>query len=352
MKVADSSKNVIIRDESELELHFRQFLTADPDLHWHLPPAADWQRLDHVELELDTRRVAFSPVYELKPSLPWLDKLKIHPATERPLIVTPELSSRILAACKEHSIAAIDLNGRCWLRAPGLLVDRGPLSGRSFSYELGPRNIFVGKSARIIRCLLTDRDRIWTQAEVVPRSKASSGLVSRIIQHLLSQGFAEKTGSREFRLCDWQGLLNEWVDSDHFPKRTRTTGYAGFFGSPQELAPRLQEWALAEKVPLAFTQWIAAWARHPYTEPSVCTAYVERIPGAAALERLGLRTVSEGGKLWLHVPDDEGVLTETQTRNGLTLVTDAQIYLDLKRTGLRGPEAAAALLQWEGFCRP
>ena len=52
------------------------------------------------------------------------------------------------------------------------------------------------------------------------------------------------------------------------------------------------------------------------------------------------------------MPDDEGVLTETQTRNGLTLVTDAQIYLDLKRTGLRGPEAAAALLQWEGFCRP
>jgi hypothetical protein len=45
-------------------------------------------------------------------------------------------------------------------------------------------------------------------------------------------------------------------------------------------------------------------------------------------------------------------LTETQTRNNLTLVSDAQIYLDLQRTGLRGPDAAAALREWEGFCRP
>jgi hypothetical protein len=44
---------------------------------------------------------------------------------------------------------------------------------------------------------------------------------------------------------------------------------------------------------------------------------------AANLELLGLRSVTEGGKLWLHVPDDEGILTETQTCNNLTLVSDA-----------------------------
>lgn len=347
-----SSKAAIIRHESELALHFREFLPGDPDLHWLLPPGGGQQRLEQVELELDNQRFVFRPVYELKPSLPWLENLSGSPSSLRPLMVAPELSSRIVAACKEHGIAAIDLNGRCWLRAPGLLVDRRPLPGRSFSYELEPRNIFVGKSARIVRCLLTDRDRTWTQAELVPRTKASSGLVSRIVQHLINQGFVEKTRAREFRLRDWHGLLDEWVESDRFPKRTRTTTYAGYFGPPQEMAQRLQQWAAAEKVPLAFTQWIAAWTRHPHTEPMVCSAYVERLPDAPTLEQLGLRPVTEGGKLWLHVPDDEGILTETQTRSGLTLAADAQIYLDLKRTGLRGPEAAAALREWEGFCRP
>ncbi len=267
------------------------------------------------------------------------------------MVVTPELSPRLVAACKELGIAAIDLNGRAWLRAHGLLVDRRPLPDRSFRYELEPRNIFVGKSARIVRCLLTDRDHTWTQAEIVPRTGASSGLVSRIVQHLIRQGFAEKITARAFRLRDWHGLLDEWVESDRFSKRTRTTLYAGIFGPPRELALRLQQWAEVEKVPLAFTQWIAAWTRHPFTEPVVCSAYVARLPEAAALEQLGLRPISEGGKLWLHVPDDESILSETQHRGGLTLVTDAQIYLDLQRTGLRGPDAAAALREWEGFCR-
>lgn len=352
MKKRDSSKGAIIRHESELALHFREFLPEDPDLRWHLPSGGDWQRLEHVELELDSQRLAFRPVYELKPSIPWLETLQVSPSVPPLLVLTAELSPRIVATCKKRGIAAIDLNGRVWLRAPGLLVDRSPLPGRSFSYELEPRNIFEGKSARIVRCLLADRDRTWTQAEIVPRTKASSGLVSRIVQHLISQGFVEKTSTRGFCLRDWHGLLDEWAKSDRFRKRTRTALYAGLFGSPQELAHRFQQRAKKENIPLAFTQWIAAWFRHPYTEPVVCSAYVARLPDTPTLEQLGLRAVTEGGKLWLHVPDDEGILTETQTSNNLTLVSDAQIYLDLQSTGLRGSDAAAALREWGGFCRP
>ena len=258
----------------------------------------------------------------------------------------------MLECCKRRGIAAIDLNGRTWLRAPGLLVERPPLAGRSFSYELEPRNIFVGKSARIVRCLLTDRDRLWTQAEIVPRTDASSGLVSRIVQHLTSQGFAEKVSAREFKLRDHLALLDAWVESDQFAKRTRTTRYAGHIGQSVEFAHRIQNWAQNEGISIAFTQWIAAWLRHPFTEPVVASAYISRLPEASTLEALDLRPVAEGGKLWLHVPDDDGLFIETQTCEQLTLATDAQIFLDLRKTGLRGPDQAAALRNWEGFCRP
>lgn len=165
-------------------------------LHWTFgaesqTPASG--ELDPLALEFDGSRFEFRLLYALKPSVPWVEKLELSSSWPRLLLVTPELSQRVLEACAERNVAAIDLNGRVWLRAPGLLVDRGPLQGRSFSYELEPRNIFVGKSARIVRGLLTDRDRIWTQAEIVRRTGASSGLVSRIIQHLIGQGFVEKT---------------------------------------------------------------------------------------------------------------------------------------------------------------
>ena len=353
MNTTDLSKQADIRHESELVRHFRQLVEADPDFRWQAPPDAPTHgRLPWIELAIDDRSQRFKLVYSLKPSLPELESLLANwKEPDPPLLVAPELSQRVLELCHRKPLAAIDLNGRTYIRAPGILVDRRPLPGRDFRFQLEPRNVFVGKSARIIRTLLTDRDRAWSQSELVHRTKASSGLVSRIVQHLISQGFIEKQTAREFRLSNPLELIAAWVRADDLNQRTTTTRYTTFGGSPIEIARQLHSWAAEQSVPIAFTQWLAASLRHPYTEPVVTSAYVARLPEAATLERLGLRPVSDAGKVWLLVPDDEGVFLETRTIQELPLATDAQIYLDLQKTGLRGPDQAAALRNWEGFCR-
>jgi len=353
VKALDFSKQTDIRYESELAHHFRQLIEADPDLQWHVPPESAPAPRQWVELRLDDRSERFKPLYRLKPSVPELEsQAERWDAPNPTLLVVPELSPRVLDLCRQKRLAAIDLNGRAYIRLTGLLVDRRPLPGRNFRFRLEPRNVFVGKSARIIRTLLTDRDRLWVQSELVNRTKASSGLVSRIVQHLISQGFVERQGSREFRVHDPLGLTDAWVKADAFARRNTTTYYTAFGGAPLEIALRLHSWAKEQSARIAFTQWIAAWLRHPYTEPPLVCAYVARLPEAPALDQLGLRPVNEVGKLWLHVPDDEGVLLETQTLRDLPLASDAQIYVDLQHTGLRGPDQAAALRNWEGFCRP
>lgn len=351
MRKPISSKNVTIRHEGELKKHFRALLREDPVLDWEKADPAPEEKGERVALTVDGKSHAFQVIYALQPSLPWVEKFQSGSA-EPPLLVTPNLNARILGTCRDHGISAIDLNGRAWLRGPGLLVDRAPLPGRAFRFEREPGNIFVGKSERIIRCLLTDRDAVWTQAEVIGRTHTSSGLVSRIFQHLVGQGFLEKRSPREFVLREPLALLDEWAAADRFSKRTQTTLYSGYFSSPIELAKRIQEWGATESVSVVFTQWIAAWVRRPFTDPPNCTAYVSRLPEQATLESLGLRPVDEGGKLRLYLPQDDGIFLETRDQDGLPLATDAQIYLDLQGTGLRGPEAAQNLREWEGFCRP
>ena len=353
MKTTDTSKNAAIRHESELVHHFRQLIDDEPELKWNLPSAtAANERLPWVALELDAHPLRFKPVYSLKPSIPELESILAGwKETLLPLLVAPELRPWILDFCREKRLAAVDLNGRTYLRAEGLLVDRRQLPGRDFRFELEPRNVFVGKSARVIRGLLTERDRVWTQSELVERTKASSGLVSRIVQHLISQSFIEKQSPREFHLSNPLGLIDAWVKADDFHRRSPATRYTAFGGSPIEIAHQLHAWAGEQSVPIAFTQWIAGWLRHPYTEPVLTSAYVSRVPEDATLERLGFRHVTDAGKVWLLVPDDEGVFLETQETQGLPLASDAQVYLDLQRTGLRGPDQAAALRNWEGFCR-
>ena len=350
MKKELFSKIIPIRHETELVQRFHALLPQDEVLRWQITSKRRDGAATTVELSFDGKKFPFDVIYELKPGFPWLAKLPSHP-DEPLLLVTPELSPRVLAYCQDHGISALDLNGRAWLRADGLLVDRPAVAGRNFRHEIEPRNIFDGKSVRIIRSLLTDVARTWTQAELIKRTDASAGLVSRIITHLVGQGYLEKISAREFRLRKNPSLLDAWAKSDSFARRTQTYRYTGFLGSPGELSHLFQKWAIGAGVTVSFTRWIAAWVKCPYTEPVLASAYISRLPDADELKALGLRQVQEGGDLWLHLPDDDGIFLETQEINGLRLTTDAQIYIDLQSTGLRGPDAANALRESDHFCK-
>lgn len=90
----------------------------------------------------------------------------------------------------------------------------------------------------------------------------------------------------------------------------------------------------------------------PELEPPLVSLYVPQLPAPDLLDALGLRPVTDGGRVWFHLPNDEGVFRETRVVDKLPLVSDAQIYLDLQNTGLRGPEQARALRESTVFCRP
>jgi hypothetical protein len=103
---------------------------------------------------------------------------------------------------------------------------------------------------------------------------------------------------------------------------------------------------------ILFTQWTAASLRRPGApEPPVTSAHVSYLPTQGQMEALGLRPVTEGGNVWLLLPRDDGIFLESRTVDGLPLTTDAQICLDLLRAGHAGAAEAAALREWEGFCR-
>lgn len=341
----DTSKKVIIRHASELAYEFRR-LTESAHL-----PACHWEG-NWVIVEVDGVSHSFFPRYELKPGAALIENLAVESPEGRTLLVAVELSSRLVEVCRGRGLSVADLNGRLYLRGPGLLVDLISHRDHRFVHEVEPRNVFVGKSAALVRTLLTDLDRTWTQDEVQKRSDASSGLASRVFGYLVSQGFLEKLSAREYRLKDAQGLVDAWCRADKFADRASSVQYATFGSSTASVACKLVEWTRSrEKISIAFTRWFAGWLRVPYTEPVVLSAYVSRLPTQEEARALGLSQVSDGGNVVLHVPNEIGVFRETQLAGELPLVSDAQIVVDLKNTGLRGPDQAKALRESPKFCR-
>jgi hypothetical protein len=229
-----------------------------------------------------------------------------------------------------------------------LVVERDAKTLR-FRAAIASPDPFSVKSSRLVRTLLAHREREWSHKELVERTGLSKGLVSRLSSYLIEQGLLAQE-KRALRVKQWDGLLDAWTTKDDWLGRTTVHQYSLVESDLEGVARRLVE-TFPGSESLVFTQWFAANLRHPYTIPPVVTAYVARFSGERIERELRARRVTDGGTLWLVVPKDDGVFRETQRVGEFTLACDTQIYLDLLRAGLRGPEQARALRDWSGFGR-
>jgi len=341
--------NRSIHYQSDLKQAFRQLVLEDKRVSWTLDEASFG-----LSLQFDTHLCFFAPIFVVSPTFAHItDALQSSaPNRPRPLLVVPRLSTSLLQACRKRELSVIDLNGRTYLRSTGLLIELDRLPNREFRFEAEPKNVFRGKSARIVRTLLAEPNREWSQAQIVDRTEVTQGLVSRILNHLVRHSLLRKLDSRRYVVASPKDLLEAWENTDDFGQRNTTYRFSSLDPDLLVLSKKLQTTLSHHGIRSAFTQWIAAWHRIPYTDLTVTSLYVPYLPSSDILDKLDLHPVADVGRVWFHIPSDEGVFRETQERGGLSLVCDAQIYLDLQKTGLRGQEQAKALLEWPGFLLP
>jgi hypothetical protein len=351
-KTFDLSKRKTISTETQLRQAAKKALEGDELLRWRWKAfALTWERGADALLELclDGRRLVFEVEFKLTPTLREVERLAKRGGKRPGLLIAPSLSEVLVQHCRERQLSCVDLNGRQWIRAKGILIDRKQFKENSFRLKLTPPDAFQLKSSRLARALLSQPDRQWTQRELVERTGLSPGLISRLVRHLANEGLVTQD-KRTLRATRTGALLDAWAASDAWAKRTTTRQYSLVESDVETVARRLVQTFPAGEA-LVFTQWFAANLRHPYTIPPVVSAYVERFPEEQVEHELRARPVAEGGTLWLVVPKDDGVFRETQPVGDFTLACDAQIYLDLLHAGLRGPEQAQALREWDGFGR-
>ena len=347
------SKRRAIITEAHLRDAARALLAKDPVLRWRWKvwePKRERGADAVAELLLDGRRFTFEVEFKLVPTVRDTDRLAAQSGRRPWLLIAPFLSETLVAHCRERGLNCVDLNGRIWLRAQGLLVERAARESLQVRPSQPSPDVFSLKSSRLPRALLSHPGRSWSQKDLVERTGLSPGLVSRLVRHLVDEGFVEET-LRTLVLKRADALLDAWARQDDWVRRTTVRQYSLLEADLNAVAHKLRA-AFPTGTRLLFTQWFAANLRHPYTTPPVVSAYVSEFFDEQVERALNARRVVDGGTLWLIVPKDAGVFRETQSAGGFTVACDAQIYLDLLHVGLRGPDQATALREWEGFGRP
>jgi hypothetical protein len=256
------------------------------------------------------------------------------------ILVAPYLSDASRQICKEAGIGCADLAGNAFLSFKNIFIDR---SGRPnpFIVTRISKSVFSPKSSRILRVLLSDPSKRWYVEDLSREARISIGLTSRVKQALLSEEWI-KEENKSFYLVKPEEVLNQWVNNYSYGKNQSFSFYSGL--SEDQLETAIKKECVKKKYRYGLALFSGARKVAPFVRFMRFFSYVDgNIEDI--LKALQLKKVETGANVTFLQPYDDGVFYGLQEIKGINVVSDIQLYLDLKSYKGRGEEAAQAILE-------
>ena len=250
--------------------------------------------------------------------------------------VTPSIKE----LCQESGLGFFDFAGNCRLVFDDLFIERETPTGPLEKKQL--RSLFAPMAARALRRLFNEPHRVWKVMTLAEEASVSPATVSLLKDKLIGDEYVREQDDG-FVLQRPARLLQAWASQYRF-KHTKFVYYSR---EPQEeLERRFSDYCWENNFDYAFTLFSGARRIAPFTR-GVTQSHAYLGDGLTALkfaEVAQLKPV-DSGNFTLILPDDLDLLFGRQQVDGVTVVSDIQLYLDLTSHPTRGEENAEYLLE-------
>lgn len=252
-----------------------------------------------------------------------------------PILVAPFFSERGMELCEKSDIGCIDLSGNAYIKFDNIFIN---LWGNDNKYRIQrkQKNLFSQKSYWVIRCMLNDPKKKWTMQELSNNSFVSLAQVYKVLEGLEADNYVEKKRGA-IKLSDPTGLLNLLINYYRYDDQ-KVMGYYSPFKSYSQVFPKLRQ---IPECDYAVTLGAAAQLILPAVRSTDVYIYVDKTE--TVKNALELESVEFGGNVYLITPKDDGILRSAQTIDGVKVVSNLQLYLDLYNYPQRGREQADAI---------
>ena len=240
--------------------------------------------------------------------------------------------------CKEQNVGYMDLVGNVYLRFDSVFVDRS--GADTFKREFrGVKQLLAPKATRVIRALLSS-DGPKTISSLATECGMSPAGVYWVMRLLLDKGFIERDEKKRIILVKSEELLGTWSGGWNMQKNS-VFRYFSFERTPEDIIKKLAEFGKKNKLRYGLTLMAGSSLVAPFVRYEDVWAYVEDAEVWA--KGLDLKPVDGGANVILVKPYDEGVFTGLQDINGLSVVSNIQLYVDLYNYPARGRQQAEFL---------
>lgn len=260
-----------------------------------------------------------------------------------PFIAGRFFGERARQAIKEEDVGLIDLAGNFYLHFDDIyiekIVDKNPFTQRS-----SLQNLFAPVSSRVARALLVERERVWSQQEIAEETGVSLGQANTVIRRMVKEEFLEKEKRGSYRLLKPGELLNEWTKAYKQDQNKRFVFYS-FEKDLDKLTGKVGAISKKNNMDYALGYFSGALKVAPFIRGFNKVQFFARSSDELDQykKELELSPVESGANIEIFLPYDEGVFYKLQDIDGIKIVSNIQLYLDLVNNPARGREQAQHL---------
>lgn len=261
-----------------------------------------------------------------------------------PIIVAPALNAEARQICKQSAQAYLDLSGNAWIDFGPMLIEK-EVPKNLFPHEARNRSPFADKASLVLRYLLDKRDHEGRVLEIAKGAHLSPGYASKLVRAAEKLNYLSIQSDGLCRLRNIREMLGDWSASYHWQKNE----LASYYVLPNRVGKLDQALraALAGRADYALSLHGGNNAVEPYVLSDVWHIYAfGNELSSHLMRRLSLDPVGRDvGNVVLMKPYyRRSVLYGARDIQGFRVVSDLQLYLDLRHYPVRGQEAADAIL--------
>lgn len=335
-----------------LERHLKPLvanLLSQANIPWSFRSGAQ----HHADLEIRIGKVAFVGEALLSRSSVHfnqkIDRLKALAAkgAGAPLLVAPAISPQRQEILRKQEINYLDLIGNAWIRAPSCYIDRQSKKRNAFRMREVP-SPFSDKSSLILRIIMEDPEKYWGNNEIADIAHINAGWVSQVCRRLEELRYVVRSANRKLRIFRPQDVLEDWVEYYRLRKQKKYC-FSLPANVPQAVMEKIKGCKALKEFNWLLSFHAGASILAPYASYREVHVYSEGLPASVDVwkNQLGLEEAAPAESNLILVEPYYSASHRHGMRhvNSYPVVSDIQLYLDLRTYPVRGEEQARHLFE-------
>ena len=321
---------------------------------WNPPEKSEDQQPDmaaEVVLRDHPLKLAFElkgqpNLASLRNAIVLLKQLREHRRNAIPIIVAPHFNPEMRKLCRESGQAYLDLSGNAWIDTGRILIDK-EVAKNLFPHQAKRRSPFADKATLVLRYLLDQEGQVGRIRKIARAVQLSPGYVSTVAESAVDSGFARVLSDGRIQLSNLRELLLDWSAAYSW-KKNDLQSYFGAFKGPDEIVGALAKALKGKDEDYALTLHAGNNVVEPFAPFSVSHLYVRNQDVMDHVVRsLKLEPVARdaGNVVFLLPHYRESAFYGSRRLKGLSVVSDLQLFLDLRRFPVRGEEASEIIFE-------